>query len=284
MRPPRLKPKSAWHHCYNRAAGCRGDQPIGKLEKEVFYRILKRMNRLYTVETVSFCVMDNHFHLILRAPEETPGEAETLHRYKEFHRGKRELAPGTMAARRWQARLRDVSCFLQHVQQVFTIWHNKHQPGPRRGYFWGSRFKNTVLEDGAALRKCWAYVENNSVRAGMVRHPSAYRFCSVGRWRQSGRHPFRFAVETLLLPSLGLEKIEDLLGLLEPEGELVPGTFAGRFARYVAGGLAIGSEAFVRGVMRTIFGEERVLNRELPVLLDEEDELFAWSRPRAPAG
>jgi len=65
---------------------------------------------------------------------------------------------------------------------------------------------------------------------------------------------------------------------------LVPGTFAGRFARYVAGGLAIGSEAFVRGVMRTIFGEERVVNRELPVVSDEEDELFAWSRPRAPAG
>ena len=99
--------------------------------------------------------MDNHFHLILRAPEETPGEAETLRRYKEFHRGRREL---------------------------------------------------------------------------------------------------------------------------------VPGTFAGRFARYVAGGLAIGSEAFVRGVMRTIFGEERVLNRELPVVLDEDDELFAWSCPRAPAG
>jgi len=36
--------------------------------------------------------------------------------------------------------------------------------------------------------------------------------------------------------------------------------------------------------MRTIFGEERVVNRELPVVSDEEDELFAWSRPCVTTG
>ena len=35
-----------------------------------------------------------------------------------------------------------------------------------------------------------------------VEDAADYRFCSYGRWRQSGRHPFAAALEAHLIPSL----------------------------------------------------------------------------------
>ena len=84
----------------------------------------------------------------------------------------------------------------------------------RRGALWGSRFKNTLLESGAAVWACWAYIERNPVRAGMVPDPADYRFCSYGAWAQGGRHPFEENARELLVPVLGpMLQVEGLPGL-----------------------------------------------------------------------
>ena len=91
---------------------------------------------------------------------------------------------------------------MRHLQHLYSAWYNRSRPIRRRGPLWAGRFKNTVLEDGAALWACWTYIERNPVRAGMVEDAADYRFCSYGRWRQSGRHPFAAALEAHLIPSL----------------------------------------------------------------------------------
>ena len=91
---------------------------------------------------------------------------------------------------------------MRHLQHLYSAWYNRSRPIRRRGPLWAGRFKNTVLEDGAALWACWTYIERNPVRAGMVEDAADYRFCSYGRGRQSGRHPFAAALEAHLIPSL----------------------------------------------------------------------------------
>ena len=138
------------------------------------------MARLYTVRIVAYQVMSNHFHLLLQVPAEPPSEEETARRFAAFHGGRRKLCPGTKACRQWQARLRDVSWCMRHIQHLYSAWYNRSRPVRRRGPLWAGRFKNTVLEDGAALWACWSYIECNPVRAGLVADAADYRFCSYG--------------------------------------------------------------------------------------------------------
>jgi len=277
MRHARLKPsgRDTWHHCYNRAVGNRNDRPFDEVDKEQFIRILHRVAVLYTVRVVAYQVMSNHFHLLLQAPAEPPSEAETIRRYEAFHHGKRTLRPGSRSCREWQARLRDVSWCMRHLQHLYSAWYNRSRPIRRRGPLWAGRFKNTVLEDGAALWACWTYIERNPVRAGMVGDAADYRFCSYGRWRQSGRHPFAAALETHLIPSLPAPfqamsplaiRKELARALADCDTEAATGTSgqaagaanasplfslsARRRVRHWVDGLVIGSELFVRDTLR----------------------------------
>jgi len=301
MRHARLKPeyRDTWHHCYNRAAGTSKDRPMDEADREAFVRILHRVCRLYTVEVVAYQVLSNHFHLLLHAPMEVPSEEETCRRFARYHRGKRCLLPGSPAVERWRHRLRDVSWFMRHAQHLYTCWYNRTRAIPRRGSLWAGRFKNTVLEDGEALRACWLYIECNPLRAKMVDDPADYRFGSCGVWAQRGRHPFESAVRTRLLPALpassrgmslsGLRAIlREEVGRLTTEARdrkpasgaaPAPVAFslgAGRRMRYWVDGLVIGSEIFVRDVMGRVRPVEAVARHRMARSAD--GPICCWRR------
>lgn len=47
----------------------------------------------------------------------------------------------------------------------------------RKGAFWQDRYHATAVESGAHLRQCLVYIDMNMVRAGVVSHPSEWKFC-----------------------------------------------------------------------------------------------------------
>ncbi|MDD5708332.1 MAG: transposase [Kiritimatiellae bacterium] len=293
MRHPRLKPeyRDTWHHCYNRVVGTSADRPLDDADKEQFVRILHRVATLYAVRIVAYQVMSNHFHLLLQAPAEPPSEEETIERFEDFHAGKRKLLPGSPLCRTWQARLRDVSWCLRHLQHLYTAWYNRSRPIRRRGPLWAGRFKNTVLDTGTALWVCWTYIERNPVRAGMVTDPGDYRFCSYGAWVQTGRHPFAESFQTYLLPALPdplrnqestaircalrkafaalaaaelkLDEAHTAATIASAASETAFSLSAERRVRHWVDGLAIGSELFVRETMRRVRSETEVHRHRL---------------------
>jgi putative transposase len=313
MRHARIRPdwQDTWHHCYNRTVGTSGDRPLGDEEKEVFVRILHRVAALYAVRVVAYQFMSNHFHLLVQAPQEAPSLEDTCHRYEVFHHGKRVLLPDSAVCREWQTRLRDVSWFMRHLQHLYTAWYNRNQPVRRRGPLWAGRFKNTVLENGAAVWACWTYIECNPIRAGMVKDPADYRFCSYGAWVQSGRHPFADALQSVLLPSLpnplrtqAPEELQRTLrrefarlaesdvhapdhtveAAMEKAGREPPFTLkVHRCVRYWADGLVIGSALFVRETMRHVRRQETVDRHRLSNAAVEPGAampICAWRRLR----
>jgi REP element-mobilizing transposase RayT len=203
MRQLRLKPdyQDSWHHVYNRIAGLPNEFPFGKVEKAMFIRILMRLSRLYTIRILAFQVMSNHFHLLIQTPKDIPSPEETCKRYAEFHHHLRVLYPNSPRCAQWQERLRDISWFMRHLQHLFTIWYNRTRPAQRRVSIWAGRFKNTLLEDGIAVWRCWKYIELNPLRAGKVKDPADYRFCSLGQWVQKGAHPFPETLTACVLPA-----------------------------------------------------------------------------------
>lgn len=256
----RIDDRDVWYHCFNRIAGTSNDLPFGPAEKEQFVRILRRVSLLYSVKIVSYQVMSNHFHLLVRAPAESPGAEETCRRYKAFHRGKRMIEPQSDTCRLWQSRCRDISWFMRHLQQLFSSWYNRTRPDRRRGSLWADRFKHTILEDNAAAWSCWKYIENNAVRANIVRDAADYRFCSYGVWCQTGRHPYEQNITTCMLPLAGglfglssLSALKQALSwaLNEDEDHARTGftLSVARRVQHWTDGLVIGSELFIQEVM-----------------------------------
>ena len=58
----------------------------------------------------------------------------------------------------------------------FTLAYN-HSSG-RTGTLWEGRFKSVLVEPREALRTVAAYIDLNPIRAGLVKRPEDYRWCS----------------------------------------------------------------------------------------------------------
>ena len=86
----------------------------------------------------------------------------------------------------------NLSEYMKDIKQRFSRYYNKKHN--RKGYFWSDRFKSLLVEEGDTLINCLAYVELNACRAGLVKKPEDYRWCSLGYHVQTGnkdgfRHP-----------------------------------------------------------------------------------------------
>jgi len=227
--------------------------------------------------------MSNHYHLLVHAPSRQFSVEEICRRYRAFHNGKKELEPNSPACQRWQERARDISWFMRHLQQLFTMWFNRSRPIRRRGSLWADRFKHTILEGGQAVWTCLIYIENNPVRAAMVNQAGNYRFSSYGVWRQTGRHPFAEHIQQKILPLVGLADLNDLQSMLAAElghetQAVIPLAISQR-VRYWVDGLVIGSEIFVRTVM--IAHHPHAATRRIDQTAISDPPLACWRRLRS---
>ena len=61
-----LRGKPAIYHCLSRVVN--RDKVLGPEEKERFVHLLRLYERFCRVHVLAFCVMSNHFHLLLEVP------------------------------------------------------------------------------------------------------------------------------------------------------------------------------------------------------------------------
>jgi len=69
-----------------------------------------------------------------------------------------------------------ISRMMESLEGDFGQYYNLRKK--RSGAFWGGRFHATAIEDQSHLWQCMIYIELNMVRAGLVRHPSEWLWCS----------------------------------------------------------------------------------------------------------
>ena len=73
-RPPRADFPGAWHHVMNR--GARGQAIYHNDEhREIFLELLQEIQQRYGIELHAYCLMDNHYHLLLRTPRANLGRS-----------------------------------------------------------------------------------------------------------------------------------------------------------------------------------------------------------------
>jgi REP element-mobilizing transposase RayT len=149
--------------------------------KKYFENLLFRLEDIYLIDLVSYCIMSNHAHLILARKTNILKEfslRETAEKYRCYYQLKEIPDARLFEVRKFRHRLNDLSEFMRDLQRRFTFWYNNQFTERRRGSLWNPKFKSIVLASGKALSECMKYVELNPVRAKMVKSPGSYEFCS----------------------------------------------------------------------------------------------------------
>lgn len=156
--------------------------PLGDVEKEYLLHLMKKFSGLFFVDVLGFCIMGNHFHLVVKMnPEENLDDSELKRRLAAFYGDDIPFSDDQLPM--LKKKLCDISEYVRIVKQSFSRYFNKLNK--RTGFFWGGRFKSVIVEKGETLINLLAYVDLNPVRAGIVTKPEKYRWSSIGHHLQT---------------------------------------------------------------------------------------------------
>lgn len=157
--------------------------PLQAAEKDHLMAIVARLCKFYFVDLLGFCLMGNHFHLVVRMhTEESATDAEIVKRFKKQFGDEAEIMPHQIVD--YRRRLVSLGAFVKDIKQGFARYFNKRRG--RKGFFWGERFKSVIVQEGASLVNLLAYVDLNPIRAGLVDKPEDYRWSTMGYLMQTG--------------------------------------------------------------------------------------------------
>ena len=139
-RLPRPTGDDLIYHAINRGNN-RADVLGPEGERDMFLGDLARTKARYPFALFGYCLMSNHFHLLLKP------------------------APG-----------QSISRILQSLTVAHTWRHHRRQG--TSGHVWQGRFRSPVIQDGDHLLVVLRYIEANPVRAAMVADPCEYTWSS----------------------------------------------------------------------------------------------------------
>ena len=174
--------KNSYYHCVSRVVG--REFILGEVEREKFVELMRLYEKLYGLQVMTYCIMSNHFHILVRVPKrpevdmtdeelvalvrETLGEKtanDLSYALESLKAGCIENAYEDLRER-WFSKMWNVSTFMKMVKQRFSYWYN--QRTSRKGTLWEERFHSALVEgEGQALRMMAAYIDLNPVRAGI---------------------------------------------------------------------------------------------------------------------
>jgi hypothetical protein len=198
MRRPRLKaPAShsvAYYHCVSRVVN--RDFVLGDAERDKLVEYMRTYERLYGLRVISYCIMSNHFHILVEVPQrpaegELPSDAALVAKVRDclgdkpanglewelsHHRGQGNVEAAEALRESWFGRMWNVSTYMKVLKQRFSQWFNGQHA--RRGTLWEDRYRSVLVEGvGQALRAMAAYIDLNPVRAKICDDPKDYRWC-----------------------------------------------------------------------------------------------------------
>ena len=116
---------------------------LSEEDKFLFLKVIERAKKRYRFQIKNFCIMNNHFHLLIR-----PGQNESLSR------------------------------IMQWILSVFAMsWNRKHN---LNGHVWGERFYSRIIEGIVDFLRAFIYIDDNPVNAQLV--DNSWKWMFGGLW------------------------------------------------------------------------------------------------------
>jgi len=150
--------EGAWQHVMNR--GIDHARIFDDVTAGVFLVELRDSCTRYDVQVHGYCILPNHYHLLLFTPN-----------------------AGLSAA-------------MQCLSSRFTQSVNRHRE--RDGPLFKGRFRSVTVKDDAHLAKVSQYIHVNPVEAGLVAKPEDWRWSSAGAYLGVTDKPEWLRTETVL--------------------------------------------------------------------------------------
>ncbi|MCF6219387.1 MAG: transposase [Gammaproteobacteria bacterium] len=138
-RPLRIEYKNAYYHVMNRG-GAQRDIFQHDEHRELFLELLREIHQMFRVEIHAYCLMDNHYHLLLSTPHSNLGRA------------------------------------MRHLNGVYTQRYNRLEK--MDGPLYRGRYKAILVDADNYLLSVSRYIHLNPVEAGVVENPSDYDWSS----------------------------------------------------------------------------------------------------------
>lgn len=280
----------AWYHLCSRIAAHRGVYPLSEaVPTRRLIQTIEHFSAIYFCEVAAFCVMGNHYHLVVKFEGlREVGRAELRARTRLMYPNRASQTGIDMWSEEdwehYRRRLFDVSEYMRNVQAGFARWYNRNYK--RRGHFWGDRFKSVYLADTQAVLDCMLYVELNPVRGGLVDRPEEWTGSSLAL-RELGKDGWLTPLESFLdhptkkealieyrerlyyrgnVPTKEGQKAicEKVLNQEIARGFATQGLYRKRLG-YFVDGLAIGTESFIREQLTRLREEGQYLRRKHPI-------------------
>ena len=162
-RPLRIEFAGAWYHVMNRGAGRRRIFR-NDADRRYFLKLLGEIGARFKAEIHAYCLMDNHYHLLLRTPEANLGR------------------------------------LMRHLNGVYTQYHNRQSR--QDGALFRGRYKAILVEAETYWTHLSCYIHRTPLEAGVVRKLAAYRWSSYPAYAGAEPAP-AWLTTAYLLNSLG---------------------------------------------------------------------------------
>lgn len=203
MRRPRIQyAGEAYYHVTSR---CAMDYRLMEDDelKDLFVETMRKLEAFSGIEVINYCVMDDHFHLLIRVPaqEKELTDDDYLKRIKDFYgdtqtynhgsftdikaRWKKYRESGNLEALEkeqnlYKVRMGALAPFVSNLKQRFTnLFFSRNRS--MSGTIWAARYNSTVIEASQeSLSTISAYIDLNPVRAGLVTDPKDYKWSGYG--------------------------------------------------------------------------------------------------------
>lgn len=138
-RPLRIEYPGAWYHVMNR--GRRAENIFSeKNDYQLFIDLLKESSELWNVRISAYCLMPNHYHLLIQTPNG------------------------------------NLSRCMRHLNGVYTQRYNRSHHCD--GQLFRGRYKSILVDGDSYLLQLVRYIHRNPLRAGLVENIDKYPWSS----------------------------------------------------------------------------------------------------------
>ena len=150
-RAARIAPGGVIFHCLNRGND-RREIFADDADYAAFERVLQVAAEIVPVRLLAYCLMPNHWHLLL-----------------------------------WPREDGQLGAFMQRLTTTHVRrWHG-HRHSEGRGHLYQGTYKSFPVQDDEHFLTVSRYVERNALRAGLVKRAQDWRWCSL--WRRERGSP-----------------------------------------------------------------------------------------------
>jgi len=172
---------AGFHHIVNRGIE-RSNVYRSDEDKNKFLQIVCKACRIYKVNVHDYCLMDNHYHLLIQTTSE------------------------------------NLSLFMRQVNSNYATYFNKKYK--RSGYLWQGRYRSWYVVTDEYLYGLFRYIEQNPIKAKMSKKIGEYPFTLLASLSHENQEVIYCAKHSRLLEEIEYEGIQAIIETILTDDEL----------------------------------------------------------------